>query len=108
LKALKEKQPKLNKEYLKEILLTNYYYAKQKESLDTIETTIINTLEDDGKSLEECLQIMSQNPDLLEELLKRYLETETQKEYPLSYTDKLEKSPKVKIKLYPKGTSGRG
>lgn len=88
-------------DYLKELLLANYYYAKEENLEDALSHTIIRLMDGDT-DIHSYLHEMIQNKDLLEELLKRYLAQETKAEYPLSYHEKLEQAPKIKQKLYPR------
>lgn len=105
LKHLFKTDPELVMEYLKELLLANYYYAKDENLTDAISLTILKLIEGDS-DVGEYLYNLLQNEALLEELLSRYLAQETKTKYPLSYQEKLEQSPKIKQKLYPDNIYG--
>lgn len=101
LKHLFKVEPEMVMEYLKELVLANYYYAKDESLTDAISLTIVRLIEGDS-NIGEYFYSLLQNDGLLEELLKRYLEQESKTKCPLSYKEQLERSPKIKQKLYPK------
>jgi len=105
LKHLFKTEPGQVMEYLKELLLANYYYAKEENLEDAIALTILKLIEGDS-NIGEYFYMLLQNDALLEELLSRYLAQETKTKYPLSYQEKLEQSPKIKQKLYPDNIYG--
>lgn len=105
LKHLFKTEPELVMEYLKELILANYYYAKDENLTDAISLTILKLIEGDS-NVGEYLYNLLQNEGLLEELLSRYLQQESKAQYPLSYQEKLEQSPKIKQKLYPDNIYG--
>lgn len=105
LKHLFKTEPGQVMEYLKELLLANYYYVKEENADDAIALAILNLIEGDS-NIGEYFYMLLQNDSLLEELLSRYLAQETKTKYPLSYQEKLEQSPKIKQKLYPDNIYG--
>lgn len=92
-------------EFIKEVVYSDYYYAKREEEPDKISQTLIKRVEED---VETYLSEISQNKKLLEEMLQRYLDSESKEEFTLSYQEKLELSPKIKQKLYPNDIYGKG
>lgn len=107
LKHLEKTDYEIVLDYLKELIVSNYYYAKEENLVDSLSMTIFRVIEGET-DIENYLQQLLQNDSLLEELLKRYLAKESKTEYSLSYQEKLEKSPKIKQKLYPSDKQGKG
>ncbi len=85
-------------DFLKEVVFSNYYYAKREQQPDTLGLSIIQKVEED---VETYVSRVSLNKELLEELLQRYLDSESKEEFSTSYREKLEQTPKIKQILYP-------
>ncbi len=94
-------------DYLKELLVSDYYYAKEENLTDPLSLSIFKLIDGDG-DINEYLRQLLQNEELLKEMLSRYLAMESKTEYSLSYQEKLATSPKVKKKLYPSDIQEKG
>ena len=94
-------------DYLKELLVSDYYYAKEGNLQDPLSLSIFRLIEGEG-DIKEYLHQLLENEALLKEMLSRYLAMESKTEYSLSYQEKLETSPKVKQKLYPRDIPEKG
>lgn len=85
-------------EFIREVVLSSYYYVKREQQPDTLGLSIIQKVEED---VESFVSSVSLNKELLEELLQRYLDSESKEEFSISYHEKLEQTPKIKQILYP-------